>query len=50
MQSLVLRGVEIVSEASGTSIEDLVIEKQMSFLARSIRDWRNPDENYNPLG
>lgn len=50
MQSLVLRGVEIVSEASGTSIEDLVIEKQMSFLARSIRDWRNPDERYNPLG
>lgn len=49
MQSLVLRGVEIVSEASGTSIEDLVIEKQMSFLARSIRDWRNPDDRYNPL-
>lgn len=49
MQSLVLRGVEIVSEASGTSIEDLVIEKQMSFIARSIRDWRNPDDKYNPL-
>lgn len=38
-QSLVLRGVEFVSEASGTSIEDLVIEKQMSFLARSLQDW-----------
>ena len=42
-QSLVLRGVEFVSEASGTSIEDLVIEKQMSFLARSLQDWAGVD-------
>lgn len=42
-QSLVLRGVEFVSEASGTSIEDLVIEKQMSFLARSLQDWSGVD-------
>lgn len=42
-QSLVLRGVEFVSEASGTSIEDLVIEKQMAFLARSIKDWQSVD-------
>lgn len=49
IQSLILRGVEIVSEASGTSIEDLVIEKQMSFLARTIQDWRNPDPKYNQL-
>lgn len=42
-QSLVLRGVEFVSEASGTSIEDLVIEKQMSFLARSLQDWTGVD-------
>ena len=42
-QSLVLRGVEFVSEASGTSIEDLVIEKQMSFLARALQDWTGVD-------
>ena len=38
-QSLSIRGVEFVSESSGTSIEDLVIEKQMSWLARSLKDW-----------
>ena len=38
-QSLIIRGVEFVSESSGTSIEDLVIEKQMSWLARSLKDW-----------
>lgn len=38
-QRMVIKGVEIMSEASGTSIDDLVIEKQMSFIARSILDW-----------
>lgn len=38
-QSLIIRGVEFVSEASGSSIQDMVIEKQMSFIARSIQDW-----------
>ena len=36
---LVIHGVEILTEASGTSIDDLVIEKQNSFIARSISDW-----------
>lgn len=36
---LVIHGVEILTEASGTSIDDLVIEKQHSFIARSISDW-----------
>lgn len=40
-QSLIIRGVEFVSESSGTSIEDLVIEKQMSWLARSLKDWHD---------
>jgi hypothetical protein len=40
-QSLIIRGVEFVSEASGTSIEDLVIEKQLSFIARSVDSWKS---------
>ena len=36
---LVIHGVEIMTEASGTSIDDLVIEKQNSFIARSVSDW-----------
>ena len=31
---LIIHGVEIMTEASGTSIDDLVIEKQNSFIAR----------------
>lgn len=36
---LVIHGVEIMTEASGSSIDDLVIEKQQSFIARGISDW-----------
>lgn len=36
---LVIHGVEIMTEASGTSIDDLVIEKQNSFIAKSVSDW-----------
>lgn len=36
---LIIHGVEFTSEASGTSIDDLVIEKQMSFIAKSVSDW-----------
>lgn len=42
-RSMIFRGVEFVSESSGTSIEDLVIEKQMSFIARSLHDWHAVD-------
>lgn len=38
---LIIHGVEIMTEASGTSIDDLVIEKQHSFIAKSIDDWAN---------
>lgn len=41
-QSLIIRGVEFTSEASGTSIQDMVIEKQMAFIARSIHEWSSP--------
>lgn len=36
---LVIHGVEITTEASGTSIDDLVVEKQQAFIARGISDW-----------
>lgn len=36
---MVIHGVELMTEASGVSIDDLVIEKQFSFLARSISNW-----------
>lgn len=36
---LVIHGVEITTEASGTSIDDLVVEKQQSFIAHGINDW-----------
>lgn len=36
---LIIHGVEVMTEASGTSIDDLVIEKQNSFIARSVSDW-----------
>lgn len=35
----IIRGVELSTESSGTSINDLSIEKQHSFLARSVDDW-----------
>ena len=36
-----IRGVEIMSEGSGVSIDDMSIEKQFSFLARRITTWTN---------
>ena len=38
---MVLEGVELMSESGGISIDDLVIEKQMSFIARRIKNWNN---------
>ena len=38
---MVLEGVELMSESGGISIDDLVIEKQMSFIARRIKNWDN---------
>lgn len=36
---LIIHGVEIMTEASGTSIEDLTLEKQQAFIARNVSDW-----------
>jgi len=38
---MVISGVELMSESGGISIDDLVIEKQMSFIARQISNWDN---------
>jgi hypothetical protein len=35
-----LRGVEILNEGSGMSIDDIVTEQQMTFVAREINPWR----------
>lgn len=36
---MIIHGVELMSEAGGVSINDLVIEKQMSFVAKYISPW-----------
>ena len=33
-------GIELMSEGSGVSIDDLVIEKQHSFIARHVESWK----------
>ncbi|RLA68517.1 MAG: hypothetical protein DRQ78_00075 [Epsilonproteobacteria bacterium] len=45
---MVIHGIELMSEAGGISIDDLVIEKQMSFIARKISNWDN--QGINPDG
>jgi len=37
---MIIEQVELMSESGGVSIDDLVIEKQMSFIARSISNWK----------
>ncbi len=37
---MTIHGVELMSEAGGISIDDLVIEKQMSFIARRVSNWK----------
>ena len=42
---MVIKGVELLTEAGGLSIDDMVLEKQVSFIARRIEPWsavRNP--------
>lgn len=46
---LIIHGVEFQNEASGTSIDDLVIEKQMSFIALGVSDWL-PLEDLTTMG
>lgn len=38
---MIINDVDLMTEAGGVSIDDFVLEKQMSFLARSIQNWDN---------
>lgn len=38
---MTINHVELMTEAGGISIDDLSIEKQMSFIARRIQNWTN---------
>jgi len=40
---MIINDVELMTEAGGVSIDDLVIEKQMSFIARAISNWVSID-------
>ena len=40
VSKMIIHGVELMTAAGGMSIDDLVIEKQISFLAKRITDWR----------
>jgi hypothetical protein len=40
VSKMIIHGVELMTAAGGMSIDDLVIEKQVSFLAKRITDWR----------
>ena len=44
---MVIYGVEIMSESGGVSIDDMALEKQMSFLARSVSNWEAIDVSNN---
>jgi hypothetical protein len=39
VSKMIIHGVELMTEAGGVSIDDLVLEKQMSFLAKRITPW-----------
>lgn len=36
---MIIKGVELMTESGGVSIDDLVIEKQMNFIAREVKQW-----------
>lgn len=44
-----LRGVEILNEGSGMSIDDIVTEQQMTFVAREVNPWK-PSQADNSSG
>jgi hypothetical protein len=40
-----LKGVEILNEGSGMSIDDIVTEQQMTFVAREVSPWKASSQN-----
>jgi len=45
VQVMSILGVELINEGSGISIDDIVTETQMTFVARSILPWRPLDRS-----
>lgn len=40
VSKMIFKGVELMTEAGGMSIDDMVLEKQVAFIARSIEQWK----------
>lgn len=40
VSKMVFHGVELMTEAGGMSIDDMVLEKQVAFIARRISQWK----------
>lgn len=53
VSKMVIKGVELMTEAGGMSIDDMVLEKQVAFIARGIEQWSakagpNSKGNFGP--
>lgn len=44
---MIIKGVELMAEAGGMSIDDMVLEKQVAFIARRIEQWTPVDRKTN---
>lgn len=44
LSTMTIHGVQFNSDQGGTSIDDLVLERQLTFIARRITPWRSPQE------
>lgn len=44
LSTMTIHGVQFNSDQGGTSIDDLVLERQLTFIARRITPWRSPEE------
>ena len=42
LSTMTIHGVQFNSDQGGTSIDDLVLERQLTFIARRITPWRDP--------
>lgn len=44
LSTMTIHGVQFNSDQGGTSIDDLVLERQLTFIARRITPWRDPSD------
>lgn len=47
VSKMIFKGVELMTEAGGMSIDDMVLEKQVAFIARSIEQWSPQKDSLN---